>query len=121
MMFSVLLNHCKDYEKVEVPVNDNKNGESESVLFKSLRRLELMGMSMNILESTAIEKAVNPLRKHGSKQVHDLTKILIAYVSCSEGNGGYILFISLQYMFFNLIVYMYLELLSITIEVLSQD
>ncbi|GAU17840.1 hypothetical protein TSUD_329660 [Trifolium subterraneum] len=147
-LFSVLLNRCKDCEKVEVPVSDNENGEvckrgsvkngaskesnvngagrednevmkvkpasnysfdeaealtdeleaesqaiaevlrikevlrnkedeSESVLFESLRRLELMGMSMNILESTAIGKAVNPLRKHGSKQVRDLAKILI--------------------------------------------
>ncbi|KAK2362957.1 hypothetical protein P8452_66202 [Trifolium repens] len=149
-LFSVLLNRCKDCEKVEVPVTDNENGEvckrgsvkigaskesnvngagreeeanevmkvkpasnysfdeaealtdeleaesqaiaevlrikeilrhkedePESVLFESLRRLELMGMSMNILESTAIGKAVNPLRKHGSKKVRDLAKILI--------------------------------------------
>jgi hypothetical protein len=59
----------------------HKEDEPESVLFESLRRLELMGMSMNILESTAIGKAVNPLRKHGSKKVRDLAKILIVYVS----------------------------------------
>ncbi|KAI5427388.1 hypothetical protein KIW84_032708 [Lathyrus oleraceus] len=146
-LFSVMLNRCKDCEKVETPVTDNENDElckrgfvrdggskeskvncgredngvvevnpnsnytfgdaealtdeleaesqlltevlrikevlnsyedeSDSVLFESLRRLQLMHISVDLLKSTEIGKVVNPLRKYGSKDVRQLARVLI--------------------------------------------
>ncbi|CAK8543052.1 unnamed protein product [Lathyrus sativus] len=145
-LFSVMLNRCKDCEKVETPVTDNENDElckrgfvrdggskeskvncgegngvvevnpisnytfvdaealtdmleaesellaevmrikevlnsyedeSDSALFESLRRLQLMHISVDLLKSTEIGKAVNPLRKYGSKDVRQLARVLI--------------------------------------------
>ncbi|CAI8613812.1 unnamed protein product [Vicia faba] len=146
-LFSVMLNRCKDCEKVETPVSENENDEvckrgfvrnggskesevncgredngvvevnpvsnytfvdaealtdeleaesqlldevlrikevlngyedeSDSALFESLRRLQLMHISVDLLKSTEIGKAVNPLRKYGSKDVRQLARVLI--------------------------------------------
>ncbi|KAH7677259.1 Transcription factor IIS N-terminal protein [Dioscorea alata] len=51
--------------------------ESDSVLFESLRRLELMGLSVEALKETEIGRAVNGLRKHNSKQIRHLVRTLI--------------------------------------------
>lgn len=58
-------------------VLDNYEDESESILFDSLRRLQLMGLSMETLKETEIGKSVKCLRKHGSKQIRHLVQILI--------------------------------------------
>lgn len=51
--------------------------ESDSVLFDSLRRLELMALTVDILKGTEIGKAVNRFRKHGSKEIRNLARTLI--------------------------------------------
>ncbi|GAA0140979.1 general transcription factor [Lithospermum erythrorhizon] len=56
---------------------DNHQEESDSVLNESLRRLQLMDLSVEILKVTEIGKSVNGLKKHGSKQIRDLVRTLI--------------------------------------------
>ncbi|KAL7197717.1 hypothetical protein ACSBR2_020274 [Camellia fascicularis] len=56
---------------------DNCQDESDSVLFDSLRRLQLMVLSVDTLKATEIGKSVNALRKHGSKQIRHLARTLI--------------------------------------------
>ncbi|XP_023539160.1 probable mediator of RNA polymerase II transcription subunit 26b [Cucurbita pepo subsp. pepo] len=56
---------------------NNFEEESDSVLFESLRRLELMALSVDALQATEIGKAVNGLRKHGSKRIRHLVRFLI--------------------------------------------
>ncbi|CAH9105378.1 unnamed protein product [Cuscuta epithymum] len=58
-------------------VLDNYQDESESTLFDSLRRLQLMGLTVETLKVTEIGKSVNGLRKHGSKQIKQLVRTLI--------------------------------------------
>ncbi|XP_020238654.1 probable mediator of RNA polymerase II transcription subunit 26b isoform X2 [Cajanus cajan] len=55
----------------------NREEESESVLLDSLRRLKLIELTVDCLKATEIGKAVNPLRKHGSKYIRQLAKTLI--------------------------------------------
>ncbi|KAF8395741.1 hypothetical protein HHK36_019692 [Tetracentron sinense] len=55
----------------------NSQDESNGVLFDSLRRLQLMALSVDILKATEIGKAVNGLRKHGSKEIGNLVRTLI--------------------------------------------
>ncbi|KAJ4803646.1 Transcription elongation factor (TFIIS) family protein [Rhynchospora pubera] len=55
----------------------HKEEKSESTLFEALRRLQLMELSVNTLQATEIGKAVNGLRKHNSKQIRQLVRILI--------------------------------------------
>ncbi|KAE9588666.1 hypothetical protein Lal_00030366 [Lupinus albus] len=55
----------------------NHEEESDSVLFESLRRLQLMELTVDRLKATEIGKAVNPLRKHGSKEIRQLARTLI--------------------------------------------
>lgn len=50
---------------------------SETEIFNSLRRLELMHLSFDVLKDTEIGKAVNGLRKHSSKKVATLAKQLV--------------------------------------------
>ncbi|KAK7355334.1 hypothetical protein VNO80_14589 [Phaseolus coccineus] len=50
---------------------------SDSVLFDSLRRLQLMELTVDLLKATEIGKAVNPLRKHGSSDIYRLARTLI--------------------------------------------
>ncbi|KAL2535191.1 putative mediator of RNA polymerase II transcription subunit 26b [Abeliophyllum distichum] len=56
---------------------DNSEAESDSLLFDSLRRLQLMPLSVESLKATEIGKSVNALRKHGSKEIRNLVRILI--------------------------------------------
>ncbi|KAK1292732.1 putative mediator of RNA polymerase II transcription subunit 26b [Acorus calamus] len=58
-------------------VLEQKNDESESTLFDSLRRLEIMQLSVDTLKATEIGKAVNGLRKHNSKRIRHLVRTLI--------------------------------------------
>lgn len=51
--------------------------QSEAVLLESLRKLELMGLSVETLKATEIGKAVNRLRKHGSMKIRSLVRTLI--------------------------------------------
>ncbi|XP_019427652.1 PREDICTED: probable mediator of RNA polymerase II transcription subunit 26b isoform X1 [Lupinus angustifolius] len=55
----------------------NFEEESDKVLFESLRRLQLMELTVDLLKVTEIGKAVNPLRKHGSRDIRQLTRTLI--------------------------------------------
>uniref|UniRef100_A0A2P2KTT4 Uncharacterized protein MANES_08G061400 n=1 Tax=Rhizophora mucronata TaxID=61149 RepID=A0A2P2KTT4_RHIMU len=55
----------------------NSRDESDSVLFESLRRLQLMALTVDTLKATEIGKAVNGLRKHGSKPICHLARTLI--------------------------------------------
>ncbi|KAF8398204.1 hypothetical protein HHK36_017130 [Tetracentron sinense] len=57
----------------------NIEDESDAVLFESLRRLQLMELSVETLKATEIGKAVNGFRKHGSKQIRHLARTLIEY------------------------------------------
>lgn len=56
---------------------DSHQEESDSVLYDSLRRLQLMDLSVEVLKVTEIGKAVNGLKKHGSKKIRDLVRTLI--------------------------------------------
>ncbi|MBA0860993.1 hypothetical protein Goshw_023262 [Gossypium schwendimanii] len=55
----------------------NCQDEPDSVLFESLRKLQLMALTVDILEATGIGKAVNRVRKHSSKQIRHLAQTLI--------------------------------------------
>ncbi|XP_065853576.1 probable mediator of RNA polymerase II transcription subunit 26b [Euphorbia lathyris] len=55
----------------------NSRDEPDTVLFESLRRLQLMALTMDTLKATEIGKVVNVLRKHGSKQVCNLARTLV--------------------------------------------
>ncbi|KAF7819146.1 putative mediator of RNA polymerase II transcription subunit 26b isoform X1 [Senna tora] len=55
----------------------NSEEESDSVLFDSLRRLQLMELTVDLLKATEIGKVVNPLRKHVSKDIRLLARTLI--------------------------------------------
>ncbi|KAJ8503881.1 hypothetical protein OPV22_004767 [Ensete ventricosum] len=55
----------------------NHHEESDNVLFESLRRLQLMELSVDVLKVTEIGRAVNGLRKHDSKQICHLVRTLI--------------------------------------------
>ncbi|XLS76149.1 hypothetical protein HN51_033014 [Arachis hypogaea] len=55
----------------------NRQEESDAVLFESLRRLQLMELTVDCLKATEIGKAVNPLRKHASKDIRQLARKLI--------------------------------------------
>ncbi|KAL3819682.1 hypothetical protein ACJIZ3_005587 [Penstemon smallii] len=56
---------------------DNREEETETTLLDSLRKLQLMPMSVETLKATDIGKSVNSLRKHGSKDIRNLVKTLI--------------------------------------------
>ncbi|GKV45174.1 hypothetical protein SLEP1_g52285 [Rubroshorea leprosula] len=56
---------------------ENNQDESDSVLVELLRRLQLMALTVDTLKTTGIGKAVNSIRKHGSKQIRHLAQILI--------------------------------------------
>ncbi|KAI7734850.1 hypothetical protein M8C21_025478 [Ambrosia artemisiifolia] len=56
---------------------DNSPDESASVLCNSLRKLQLMSISVETLKATEIGKSVNVLRKHGSKDVRQIARTLI--------------------------------------------
>ncbi|KAL2226066.1 UNVERIFIED_CONTAM: putative mediator of RNA polymerase II transcription subunit 26b, partial [Sesamum indicum] len=56
---------------------DNNEEESDTLLFDSLRRLQLMPLSVETLKATEIGKSVNSLRKHSSKEIRNLVRTLI--------------------------------------------
>ncbi|GLT27998.1 hypothetical protein SLA2020_029590 [Shorea laevis] len=56
---------------------ENSQDETDSVLVESLRRLQLMALTVDTLKATGIGKAVNSIRKHGSKQIRHLAQTLI--------------------------------------------
>nr|DAD29224.1 TPA_asm: hypothetical protein HUJ06_030692 [Nelumbo nucifera] len=58
-------------------VLSNSQDESEGVIFESLRRLQLMALSVETLKATEIGRAVNNVRKHGSKKIRHLARTLI--------------------------------------------
>ncbi|XP_042484014.1 probable mediator of RNA polymerase II transcription subunit 26b [Macadamia integrifolia] len=51
--------------------------QSDGILFESLRRLQLMALTVDTLKATEIGKAVNGLRKHNAKQIRHLARTLI--------------------------------------------
>ncbi|XP_028766811.1 probable mediator of RNA polymerase II transcription subunit 26b isoform X2 [Neltuma alba] len=55
----------------------NCEEESDSEIFESLRRLQLMELTVDLLKATEIGKAVNPFRKHGSMEIRQLARTLI--------------------------------------------
>ncbi|KAJ7972091.1 DNA/RNA helicase protein [Quillaja saponaria] len=66
----------------------NHQEESETALFDSLRRLQLMNLSVVVLQATEIGNAVNALQKHWSKRITQLANILIkkgAFLNVSKG------------------------------------
>lgn len=56
---------------------DNSPDESTFDLCNSLRKLQLMNLSVETLKATEIGKSVNVLRKHASKDVRQIAKMLI--------------------------------------------
>ncbi|PWA81782.1 transcription factor IIS [Artemisia annua] len=56
---------------------NNSPDESVSDLCDSLRKLQLMTISVETLKGTEIGKSVNVLRKHGSKDVRQIARSLI--------------------------------------------
>ncbi|KAH9324414.1 hypothetical protein KI387_004592, partial [Taxus chinensis] len=52
--------------------------ESEKQLYESLRRLELMQLSVDTLEVTAIGKVVSRLRRHNSERIRSMAKMLVS-------------------------------------------
>ncbi|KAJ6826601.1 uncharacterized protein M6B38_371570 [Iris pallida] len=56
---------------------DHHQDESDSVLFDSLRRLQLMALSVETFKATGIGNAVNGLRKHNHKEIRQLARTLI--------------------------------------------
>nr|XP_043610924.1 probable mediator of RNA polymerase II transcription subunit 26b [Erigeron canadensis] len=56
---------------------DNSSYESASNLCHSLRKLQLMAISVETLKATEIGKSVNVLRKHASKDIRQIAKSLI--------------------------------------------
>ncbi|KAI6673702.1 hypothetical protein NL676_001608 [Syzygium grande] len=81
-------------------VLDNSQRESDSTLYESLRKLQLMTISMDLLEKTKIGITVNSLRrKGGSTQItqlaHNITmgwKAMVEEICCSAKNvaGSYV-------------------------------
>lgn len=55
----------------------HKQDHSDATLFDSLRRLQLMQLSVSTLKATEIGRAVNGLRKHSSQQIRHLVHTLI--------------------------------------------
>eukprot|EP01018_Ginkgo_biloba_P015147 Gb_19376 [translate_table: standard] len=49
-----------------------KPGKSTNIIFESLRRLELMQLSVEILKAIEVGKLVNSLRRHNSKEIWSL-------------------------------------------------
>ncbi|XP_049401092.1 probable mediator of RNA polymerase II transcription subunit 26b [Solanum stenotomum] len=56
---------------------DNNQNESESNIYKSLKRLQMMALSVEILQNTKIGKSVNTLRWHNSKNIRCLVRKMV--------------------------------------------
>ncbi|XP_062179928.1 probable mediator of RNA polymerase II transcription subunit 26a [Phragmites australis] len=55
----------------------HKENHSDATLFESLRRLQLMQLSVSTLKATEIGRAINRLRKHNSLEIRHLVRTLI--------------------------------------------
>ncbi|PKU81833.1 probable mediator of RNA polymerase II transcription subunit 26b [Dendrobium catenatum] len=55
----------------------NNQNESDSILYDSLRTLQLLHLSVETLKATEIGRTVNVLRKHSSKQIQELARTLV--------------------------------------------
>ncbi|KAE8661191.1 Transcription elongation factor family protein, putative isoform 2 [Hibiscus syriacus] len=55
----------------------NSQDEPDSILFDSLRRLQLMELTVDVLKATEIGKVVNSFRRHSSKQTRHLAQTII--------------------------------------------
>ncbi|PKU76253.1 probable mediator of RNA polymerase II transcription subunit 26b [Dendrobium catenatum] len=53
------------------------DSDSDSVLYESLRSLQIMQLSVEILKATEIGRTVSALRKHSSTQIRKLVRTLI--------------------------------------------
>ncbi|KAH6785392.1 hypothetical protein C2S51_037847 [Perilla frutescens var. frutescens] len=58
-------------------VIDESEGKSTEVLLESLRQLQLMPLSVEILKLTGIGKSVYALQKHGSKEIRNFGRRLV--------------------------------------------
>ncbi|KAK6125196.1 hypothetical protein DH2020_041062 [Rehmannia glutinosa] len=67
----------KSEDKYKSGIEAGADCYSDSLLFDSLRRLQLMPLSVETLKATEIGKSVNALRKHGSKEIRNLVRTLI--------------------------------------------
>ncbi|XP_073285081.1 probable mediator of RNA polymerase II transcription subunit 26b isoform X1 [Primulina huaijiensis] len=75
---------------------ENNEEESDLLLFDSLRRLQLLPLSVEILKATEVGKCVNALRKHRSKEIRILARTLVgdwtvmvdAWFSSAEAIAG---------------------------------
>ncbi|KAH0723319.1 hypothetical protein KY289_006363 [Solanum tuberosum] len=56
---------------------DNNQNESDSNIYKSLKRLQMMALSVEILQNTEIGKSVNTLRWHNSKNIRCLVRKMV--------------------------------------------
>jgi len=56
----------------------NFENETDSVVFESLRRLQFMQLTVDILKATEIGKTVNGIRKHAAKHIRHLARELIS-------------------------------------------
>ncbi|XP_004249724.1 probable mediator of RNA polymerase II transcription subunit 26b [Solanum lycopersicum] len=56
---------------------DNSQNESDSNVYKSLKRLQTMGLSVEILQKTEIGKSVSTLRWHNSKNIRCLVRKMV--------------------------------------------
>ncbi|XP_020696654.1 probable mediator of RNA polymerase II transcription subunit 26b, partial [Dendrobium catenatum] len=55
----------------------NNQNESDSILYDSLRTLQLLHLSVETLKATKIGRTVNALRKHSYKQIQELAQTLV--------------------------------------------
>ncbi|KAI9074252.1 hypothetical protein K1719_043817 [Acacia pycnantha] len=62
--------------------------EANSVLFESLRRLQPLALTVDLLKETEIGKAVNHLKKHGSKEIRQLARTLIGQDATNNTGFG---------------------------------
>ncbi|KAH0459562.1 hypothetical protein IEQ34_012376 [Dendrobium chrysotoxum] len=63
--------------KIKEILSNNHLYESDSVLFESLRSLQLMQLSVETLKATEIGRTVNALRKHNCSRIQKLDRTLI--------------------------------------------
>ncbi|KAK4725585.1 hypothetical protein R3W88_028364 [Solanum pinnatisectum] len=56
---------------------DNNQDESDSNIYKSLKRLQMMALSVEILQNTEIGKSVTTLRWHNSKNIRCLARKMV--------------------------------------------
>ncbi|CAL5420574.1 unnamed protein product [Camellia sinensis] len=78
-----ILDNSHDEEVIPKTVFGNSTPKNfnvcsaDSVLLNSLRRLQLMALSVDTMKATEIGKSVNALRKHASNQIRQLARTLI--------------------------------------------